>query len=61
MKNCVVVYNNERTEFVNNGETITITQIEDNEPVGTLVMIPEMAESLKKNLLADQGAVELPL
>jgi hypothetical protein len=61
MKNCVVIFNEERTEFVDNGGIVTVTQIEDGEHIATFNISPVMAESLKQNLLADEGAKELPL
>jgi hypothetical protein len=61
MKNCVVIFNEERTEFVDNGGIVTVTQTEDGEHIATFNISPAMAESLKQNLLADEGAKELLL
>jgi membrane protease subunit (stomatin/prohibitin family) len=61
MKNCVIIFNEERTEFVDNGGIVTVTQTEDGEHIATFNISPVMAESLKQNLLADEGAKELPL
>jgi hypothetical protein len=61
MKNCVVIFNEERTEFVDNAGIVTVTQIEEGEHIATFNMPEVMAESLKQNLLADEGAKELPL
>lgn len=61
MKNCVIIFNEERTEFVDNGGIVTVTQTEDSEHIATFNITTVMAESLKQNLLADEGAKELPL
>lgn len=61
MKNCVIVFNKERTEFVNNEGIVTVTQIEEGEHIATFNITEVMAESLKQNLLADEGAQELTL
>ena len=61
MKNCVVIFKNERTEFIDNGGIVTVTQIEDGEIVTAFNITPDLAEGIKKNLLEDEGAEEHPL